>query len=86
MKTLWVLLLLRLLLERLRISRGSQIGDDVLSISSPFTVITFDQAVVDMVLADMTKITILSSLFFPLLNVFRFCKVLRDLKVHTKFG
>lgn len=48
----------------------------MLSISSPFTVITFDEAVVDMVLADMTKITILSSLFFPL-NVFRFCKVLQ---------
>lgn len=40
----------------------------MLSISSPFTVITFDEAVVDTVLADVTKITTLSLLsffFFP---------------------
>lgn len=35
----------------------------MLSISSPFTVITFDEEAVDVVLADMTKTTTLSSLF-----------------------
>lgn len=35
----------------------------MLSISSPFTVITFDEEVLDTVLADMTKITTLSFLF-----------------------
>lgn len=35
----------------------------MLSVSSPFTVITFDEEAVDAVLADMTKITTLSSLF-----------------------
>lgn len=51
------LLLLQLLLESRHILCGSQIGGDVLSISSPVTVITFDEEAVDMVLADMTKIT-----------------------------
>lgn len=35
----------------------------MLSVSSPFTDITFDEEVVDVLLADMTKTTTLSSLF-----------------------